>query len=384
MKEILTKEKRLRIFEDGILVDKKLLKWRNAERGLQKTQPPKSTLGASESTITSNVPRKEVYTYSDHLNRAIDVDYDINSSTKWIDLYDIDGSVNFDKLALLGIQDLNRLIVENKLKYVIGGYGSFGDTQRLSVGITNESYNNTNKRGIFNLICDWVYEKYKKLKYKRSIEFDVLEFFNKVKLSSKDSICTYRNRVQDYLIAIHNAIRSGQVALVEELARGMVVNKYEAVLESEGFYHAITEKQLVSFLLKTEKGVKLNYIKNFTRPLPIEICEKIEKLNQLEIFDNYVVLYYDVNGEIYKETEKEKVKRKDPILFGVIAGSTKLYYVDDWVDEYCDLTLEKFLDVAKLTKNDVKLNNKIILNNNNFSEKKKKKRYNNKKNKTTV
>jgi hypothetical protein len=383
MKEILTKEKRLRIFEDGILVDKKLLKWRNAERGLQKTQPPKSTLSTSESTITSNVPRQEVYTYSDHLNRAIDVDYDINSSTKWIDLYDIDGSVNFDKLALLGIQDLNRLIVENKLKYVIGGYGSFGDTQRLSV-ITNESYNNTNKRSIFNLICDWVYEKYKKLKYKQSIEFDVLEFFNKVKLSSKNSICTYRNRVQDYLIAIHNAIRSGQVALVEELARGMVVNKYEAVLESEGFYHAITEKQLVSFLLKTEKGVKLNYIKNFTRPLPIEICEKIEKLNQLEIFDNYVVLYYDVNGEIYKETEKEKVKRKDPILFGVIAGSTKLYYVDDWVDEYCDLTLEKFLDVAKLTKNDVKLNNKIILNNNNFSEKKKKKRYNNKKNKTTV
>lgn len=37
-------------------------------------------------------------------------------------------------------------------------------------------------------------------------------------------------------------------------------------------------------------------------------------------------------------------KRKDPILFGVIAGSNKLYFIGDWIDEYCDL---RFDDVVK-------------------------------------
>lgn len=31
---------------------------------------------------------------------------------------------------------------------------------------------------------------------------------------------------------------------------------------------------------------------------------------------------------------------KDPILFGVMEHSRKLYYIGDWKDEYCDLTLE--------------------------------------------
>ena len=41
---------------------------------------------------------------------------------------------------------------------------------------------------------------------------------------------------------------------------------------------------------------------------------------------------------------EEMKKRKDPILFGVIAGSNKLYFIGDWIDEYCDL---RFDDVVK-------------------------------------
>lgn len=57
------------------------------------------------------------------------------------------------------------------------------------------------------------------------------------------------------------------------------------------------------------------------------------------IFDNYVVLRYDPEMKSWAETEAEKEARKDPILFGVMQGSRKLYFVGDWVDEYCDLTL---------------------------------------------
>lgn len=52
-----------------------------------------------------------------------------------------------------------------------------------------------------------------------------------------------------------------------------------------------------------------------------------------------------ITEQIYRLTRKRGGgKRKDPILFGVIAGSNKLYFIGDWIDEYCDL---RFDDVVK-------------------------------------
>ena len=71
-----------------------------------------------------------------------------------------------------------------------------------------------------------------------------------------------------------------------------------------------------------------------------------------EVFDNYVVMHYDPQGKHKEETRKEEAKRKDPILFGLIAGSRKLYYIADWVDEYCNLTLEKFVETLGTDKDE--------------------------------
>jgi hypothetical protein len=91
----------------------------------------------------------------------------------------------------------------------------------------------------------------------------------------------------------------------------------------------------------------LDYVKNFTRIIPDKFLEIKKSLDEKCIFDNYCVMHYDLKLEGYalthKEVEEEK-KKKDPILFGLIQGSRKLYYIGDWVDEYCDLTLEKFID----------------------------------------
>jgi len=53
-------------------------------------------------------------------------------------------------------------------------------------------------------------------------------------------------------------------------------------------------------------------------------------------------------------TKEEIQKMKDPILFGMIKESNRLYFIDDWEDEYCDLTFDEIIDVIgenKLTKN---------------------------------
>ena len=49
-------------------------------------------------------------------------------------------------------------------------------------------------------------------------------------------------------------------------------------------------------------------------------------------------------GGINDKEQRRQIKAKGPILFGVIAGSNKLYFIGDWIDEYCDL---RFDDVVK-------------------------------------
>ena len=367
------KGNRLTIFENKVVVDKNLPKWRRAEAGLNKTNiedNPNSinnNLTLSEYFITNGENDPDVISYSDQI-RSRDIDRDVSAATKWLPLYEIAEGVSFDSLASAGIKDLTRLIAEKKLKFVIGGYGSFGNTQSGTIILNSNpamdtvvsDYNTqlqmamekSAKNNIFNKIKSFF--KKKEVEVKEDEKYmDALQFFSLVKASSKESVATYRDRVSDYLKSIHNAVTVGQTALVEDLLRGLVTNKYESVLFAEGLYYVVNEQQMVSFVKQCEKGIKLEYVKNFTRPMPQDIVDKIAKINQLEVFDNYVVLYYDPDGKIYKETAKEEAKRKDPIIFGVIAGSEKLYYVADWVDEYCDLTLEAFIDAIGVKKDEL-------------------------------
>ena len=375
MSEIL-KNNRLTIFENKVVVDKNLPKWRRAEAGLNKTNIEDnpnsinsnvSNITLSEYLITNAENDPDAMSYSDQI-RSRDIDRDVNASTLWLPLYEIAEGVSFDTLASAGIKDLTRLIAEKKLKFVIGGYGSFGNTQggtlilnsNAAMDTVVSNYNTQLQMAMEKSAKNNIFNKIKSLFKKKESEvkedekyMDALQFFSMVKASSKESVATYRDRVSDYLKSIHNAVTVGQTALVEDLLRGLVTNKYESVLFAEGLYYVVNEQRMVSFVKQCEKGIKLEYVKNFTRPMPQDVVDKIAKINQLEVFDNYVVLYYDPEGKVYKETAREEAKRKDPIVFGVIAGSEKLYYIADWVDEYCDLTLEAFIDAIGVKKEEL-------------------------------
>lgn len=370
------KGNRLTIFENKVVVDKNLPKWRRAEAGLEETSVDNnsnsinnnvSNITLSEYFITNGENDPDSLSFSEQI-RSRDIDRDVNVSTRWLPLYEVAEGVSFDALASAGIKDLTRLIAEKKLKFVIGGYGSFGNTQSGTLVLNSNpamdtvvsNYNAQLQVAMEKSMKNSIFDKIKSFFKKKEVEIkeeekymDALQFFSLVKASSKESVVTYRDRVSDYLKSIHNAVTVGQTALVEDLLRGLVTNKYESVLFAEGLYYVVNESQMVSFVKQCEKGIKLEYVKNFTRPMPQDIVDKIAKINQLEVFDNYVVLYYDPDGKIYKETAKEEAKRKDPIIFGVIAGSEKLYYVADWIDEYCDLTLEAFIDAIGVKKDEL-------------------------------
>lgn len=89
-------------------------------------------------------------------------------------------------------------------------------------------------------------------------------------------------------------------------------------------------------------GKRVDFFKEIIRVIPTRVVEDKLRADNLLVFDNYCVLYYDPSGRSYSRTEKEEEEiKKDPILFGVISGSNKLYYISDWIDELCDLTLEQ-------------------------------------------
>lgn len=387
MNDFLTKDKRhLTLFQDNIVIDKRLLKWRRAEQGVEKTKAPDGR-GASVVTINNNsTDSSSIRSYlintttgTEEYDRPMgvepptptdnfDPDRDLNALPSWLPLYETPEGVKFDELATAGIKDLTKLIVEKKIKYVMAGYGSFGSTVGTPMAIYDKDDSNSAR---LRLTLEEINKKmsegpwYKKLwnaltKKKEIVvdeveeqPMDALKFFSLVKASSKESVAVYKDRVSKYLTALHNATNIGQTALQEELIRGLITNRYESVLYAEGCYYAVTEEQVAKFASRCEKGLKLSYLKNFSRPIPQEVIDKIARMNELEVFDNYVILYYDPEGAVYKETAYEEAKRRDPIIFGVIAGSKKLYYVADWIDEYCDLTLDAFVDSLGIKKEDL-------------------------------
>ena len=89
--------------------------------------------------------------------------------------------------------------------------------------------------------------------------------------------------------------------------------------------------------------VKIIELKNYPREIPDELVKTVEKTKN--IFDEMYVLFTDYTKELEKDVEKER----DPILFGSFidrdfdAMSQRMYYLGDWVDEYCDLTLDKLV-----------------------------------------
>lgn len=184
-----------------------------------------------------------------------------------------------------------------------------------------------------------------KLKFKRKPKIkyiSIFDFFkgiesNLSKLENIEELTTY------YENALVKAKKFGQKALEDRIVDLIDVVKNEISLTDFKF---VTEKQIMDLYDKTEtsKNLKLTWVENFGRIIPDAILKAKEIADEKKIFDNYVILHYDPENNGEALTKKEIEKKKDPILFGVFKKSRKLYYIADWKDEYCDLTLDEMFN----------------------------------------
>lgn len=93
--------------------------------------------------------------------------------------------------------------------------------------------------------------------------------------------------------------------------------------------------------------VKIIELENYKREIPDEIVEVIAATK--DKFDQLYVVFTDYTGKVERQIEKER-RDKDPILFGTFQDQSnrtvidRFYYLGDWEDEYCDLTLDKMVN----------------------------------------
>lgn len=185
--------------------------------------------------------------------------------------------------------------------------------------------------------------------------FNPKKFFEEVK-GSLLSFQELRTDARDVInLMIEKARITGQVAYLEMLEDERKRIEKELILIKEGFPFYVSENDVLKFKKLANKGIKEDYIKNFCRPIPNEVFSELIRAKKLQVFDNYVVMHYDPKGVNAKLTKKEEEKKRDPILFGVFNGSKRLYYIGDWVDALCDLTLDSMLTKLTLDTNDRKL-----------------------------
>jgi hypothetical protein len=122
--------------------------------------------------------------------------------------------------------------------------------------------------------------------------------------------------------------------------------KFESALFVKGMKRYISEAQLLKFVRGCERGLCLDWIQHFTRVIPKEVVDAKIKCDAAELFDNYCVLHFDpdLKATTKEDREAAAAKKRDPILFGVMRGSRRLYFIGDWKDEHCDLTLQQIVD----------------------------------------
>ena len=104
-----------------------------------------------------------------------------------------------------------------------------------------------------------------------------------------------------------------------------------------------------------DNTVKIIELSRYMREIPDDLVDIVKASR--EIFDEIYVVFTDYTGKEERKVEKER-RDKDPILFGVFKSnsggfiSDRFYFLGDWVDEYCDLTLDKMVAQYKKERNE--------------------------------
>lgn len=183
----------------------------------------------------------------------------------------------------------------------------------------------------------------------------------KENIVTEETVKNYNVLIEQYGKLFQSSKEQGLEALSDSAAKQLAMIQKEVSCVLHGCNKFIEEKNITSFISlvqsdvidmahPTNKKRRVAYFKKyeeFPRLIPNEIFDKKKIFDKMNIFNEYWILFLDYsNQELEKSvTGKLSDKQKDPILFGKISKeSNKLYFIADWIDEVCDLTLDKLAE----------------------------------------
>lgn len=143
---------------------------------------------------------------------------------------------------------------------------------------------------------------------------------------------------------------TGQSRMARNIYNTTQVLMKEMDAVKAGFTLYVKRETILYYIDKVAKKVaKIIDIKDYEREIPDDVFDRL--IGAKEIFDDFVIVFTDYTGESERKIEKRN-RDKDPILFGLfkMPGTSetiyfpRFYFIGDWVDEYCDLTLDKMIE----------------------------------------
>lgn len=157
--------------------------------------------------------------------------------------------------------------------------------------------------------------------------------------------------IMNVYTATYNCLKRYVVTKQKVAAKDCYARCEALVKESKLLEHGITQwvdRHIIDTFIDdvADECVCIITMDEYPRPIPDEIIDKVMETSQ--IFDQFFILFTDYTGEERKKVAKEK-RDKDPILFGNIfidgKVSHKMYFIGDWEDEYCDLTMSQMISL---------------------------------------
>lgn len=179
------------------------------------------------------------------------------------------------------------------------------------------------------------------------VEVAMVDLLDHIELTSTPELSARMEKLKELEDGMRKAGQYKKADIVKQL-RTIVAE--ESVVIAAGFTNYVSEDTMIEFLRKSERGTMVDFLRYYDDEIPAEVIEKKVAADKLMVFDNYVVAHYSdlihkaatvAEKVSAKEEKKQREKRRDPILFGLIKNSRKLYYICDWKTETDDLTLEK-------------------------------------------
>lgn len=176
-------------------------------------------------------------------------------------------------------------------------------------------------------------------------------YFNHVKSMKKDIEDENLQTVADNCLKLLNkTIITGQKKASKKIFDRYSLIMRELKAASFGFDTIVYKQDIETFINDiSAHAVKIIELENYSREIDDSVMDKLIKAKENDLFDEYYVLFTDYTMEETKKVAKER-RDKDPILFGAFKSpdsnnivEKRLFYIGDWTDEYCDLTLDEML-----------------------------------------